>query len=181
MTTEQFGTAFSFLITLVAVIAGFTSSMRKMEKERGREYANMLYGVWVEIIVTFFPFLIYVLVDTFKNDISHVLKTPELAVAAAVLSGQAVLKLLHQVVGVASLNEARERIVFLAVMGLLVFLLAVVTVGLISYMDIESRPWFVGPIQLLLLAFALPMYSALAGAGLLIRAREQSIKDLSHH
>ena len=172
MTPEQLGLALSALVTVAAVVAGFSSSMRRVERAKGREYANMLYSVWVEIIVTFFPFVLYVLVGAFKNDIAHVLQTPELAVAAAVLSGQAVLKLLHQVIGMPSLRQARDRIVFLAMLGLLVFLLSVATIVLIAAAD--TKPWFIGPVQLLLLAFALPLYSALAGAALLLRAQESA-------
>jgi heme/copper-type cytochrome/quinol oxidase subunit 2 len=172
MATEQLSIALTFLVMLIAIIYGFLSSMRKVETEKGREYADMLYGVWVEILVTFFPFLIYVLVGAFKDDVAHVLQTPELAVAAAVLSGQAVLKLLHGAIGIPTLREARERIVFLAMLGLLVFLLSVATIVLIASAD--QHPWFVGPVQLLLLALALPLYSALAGAALLLRGQESN-------
>lgn len=170
MTSEQLVTALVSILTLMAIIFGFTSTMRKVETEKGRKYATMLYGVWGEIFVTFFPFLIYVLVDMFKNNVAHVLQTPELAVAAAVLSGQAVLRLLHQVIGMPTLVEARERIVFLAILGLLVFLLSVVTIVLIA--SSNEHPWFVSIIQLALLALALPLYSALAGAAILLREEE---------
>jgi hypothetical protein len=171
MTPEQFTTSAMVLITIVTVVYAFMGSMKQAEKEKGRDYATMLYGVWVEIFITFFPFAIYFLVDAFKNDVAHVLEAPELAVAAAVLSGQAVLKLVHQAIGMPSLTMSRERIVFLVVVGLLVFLLCVSTVALIAYSDPHTRPWFVGPLQLLLITFALPLYSALAGAAALLRVR----------
>jgi hypothetical protein len=84
-----------------------------------------------------------------------------------VLSGQGLLKLIHNVVGLTALSANRERIVFLATVGLLFFLLSITITALIAATD--EKPWFIGATQLALVAISLPLYSALAGGAILLR------------
>lgn len=166
MDKEQLSAALSVLFLIAMMVVAFRRSMKETENKHGKKYANVMYGVWVEVLFTFFPFVAYLIVSAWKNDISHVLKTPELAVAAAILSGQGLLKFLRSVIGIPALTQSGERVVFLGVLGLLLFLIAIVFIVLIAAS--ESQPWFMGYAQILLVALSLPMYSALAGGGELI-------------
>ena len=175
--------ATQLILTLTALLmigvaaSAFRRSMRNAEAQRGREYANVLYGVWVEIIVTLFPFAVYVVVGAFQNDVPHVLNTPELAVASAVLSGQGILKFLHHAVGSRAVRENPERALFLVVLGLLLFLLSVVVV--VCALMVSIKPWFTAVTQIVLLSFSAIAYSALAGGGkLLERASLSSESDV---
>lgn len=166
MEKEQFAALISVLFLIGMTIYAFSRSMKQTEEKHGPEYATMMYGIWGEILFTFFPFVAYLIVSAWKNDISHILRTPELAVAAAILSGQGLLKFLRSVIGVASLVQNGERVVFLGAIGLLLFLISIVLIVLIAASDVQ--PWFTPYIQILLVSLSLPMYSALAGGGELI-------------
>lgn len=157
----------AIVASVIVVCVAFSLRMRRAEAEHGRKYANMIYGIWIETLVTFFPFAVYFVVAAYRNDLAHVLQTPELAIAAAVLSGQGLLKLVHNIVGLTALSDNRERVVFLATVGLLFFLLAVTITALIAGTD--EKPWFVGATQLALVTISLPLYSALAGGAILLR------------
>jgi len=167
MNSSQLGTFVGISVFVVTACLAFARRMRKAEVQHGSRYANMLYGLWIELLVTFFPFAIYLLVGAYRNDVSHVLQTPELAIAAAVLSGQGLLKLIHNVIGLTALARNRERIVFLATIGLLFFLLSITTTALLA--ATEEKPWFIGAAQLALVTMSIPLYSALAGGALLLR------------
>ena len=172
MDATQLSLTLTALLMLGIIASAFRRSMRKTEAQHGREYANVLYGVWVEIIVTLFPFAVYVVVGAFQNNVAHVLNTPELAVAAAVLSGQGILKFLHHAVGSRAVQENPERALFLVVLGLLLFLLSVVVVVCALLVSIE--PWFTAALQIVLLSFSVLAYSALAGGSKLLALRAQS-------
>lgn len=167
MNAQQLILTLGILVTIAVVAASFSHSMKNLEKQQGRGYANIIYGVWVEVLVTLFPFIVYIVVGTFKNDVADVLETPELAVAAAILSGQGILKFLHGAIGSDAAKRNIERAVFLVALGLLLFLLAIVFVVTISLAS--NKPWFTGVAQLILLSLSIPLYSALAGGGRLLQ------------
>jgi hypothetical protein len=167
MISNQLTTFFAIVAFVTIACLAFSRRMRRTEAEHGRKYANLMYAIWIETLVTFFPFAVYFVVAIYRNDIAHVLQTPELAIAAAVLSGQGLLKLIHNIVGLTALVANRERIVFLATVGLLFFLLSITITALIA--STGEKPWFIGAAQLALVTMSLPLYSALAGGAVLLR------------
>jgi hypothetical protein len=169
MNLDQFSIVFGFLFLLVTIVVNVRYSMKNVLAQKGPEYANMLYSVWVEMLVTYFPFVVYILVGAFQRDIVHVLQTPELTIAAAVLSGQGVFKILHQVISLSDMKEQKERVVFLTSMGLMFFLLSVAFVILLA--SAENKPWFAGLAQLILVSLSLPLYTELAGGSALLQKR----------
>lgn len=169
MTLDHVSIAFGFLFLFGTIVLNVRYTMKNVEAQQGPEYANTLYGVWVEILVTYFPFVVYVLVGTFQRDIALVLQTPELAVAAAVLSGQGVFKILHHVINLSNIKEQRDRVVFLTSLGLLFFLLSVAFVILLASADL--KPWFSGLAQLILVSLSLPLYAELAGGAALLQKK----------
>jgi hypothetical protein len=72
-------------------------------------------------------------------------------------------------VGLTALAANRERIVFLATVGLLFFLLSVTITALVASSD--EQPWFMGAAQLALATVSVPVYSARSGGAILLRQK----------
>ncbi len=171
MTIYHLVLALAVLAVIVAAVVSFSRSMKDAEAKFGREYANALYGVWAEILITLFPFVAYTIVAAFKSNVWHVLETPELAVAAAVLSGQGIVKFLRGGVATDVAKANADRIVFLVVIGLLLFLVSIAFV--VATLLTTTKPWFVAVGQLVLLGVSFPYYSALAASGKLLKFAPQ--------
>lgn len=151
------------VVSFIAIAISFWQSIRDLEKRKGASYASMAIGVWTEILIVLFPFVIYFIIGWWRSDIDVVLLSPELAMASTVLSGQGVLKFFRGFLLARTSIEHVERALWIIVWALFVFAVSLVVVVLIV-VSVPPPP-FVPYVQPPLLFVSVLIYFAMGGTG----------------
>jgi len=112
--------------------------------------------LWAELLFVFLPFLITALALSYKENIISIFYVPEWALAAAILTGQTVVKF------ISGLMRYGENInlgaVALAASGLIVLLLAP-SLAILSFILVSSTPvLWLGILQIVLFCISVFVY-----------------------
>lgn len=151
------------IISFVAIGIAFFTSMKELENKKGAPYASMALGVWGDILLVLFPFLIYFCIGWWRDTIDVVLLSPELAMASTIITGQGMLKFFRGLILSRVLVEHIERALFIVMLTLFLFAISLVVVVLIVIST--PPPDFVAYVQPPLLFVAVVAYFATAGSG----------------
>ena len=112
--------------------------------------------LWAELLFVFLPFLITILALSYKKSIISIFYVPEWALAAAILTGQTVVKF------ISGLMKYGENInlgaVALVISGLIVLLLAP-SLAILSFMLVSPTPvLWLGIVQIVFFCISVYMY-----------------------
>jgi hypothetical protein len=134
-----------------------TSNSSKLPIENPKiNFSDSDATLWAELLFVFLPFLITVLALAYKKSIVSVFFVPEWALAAAILTGQTVVKF------ISGLMKYGENInlgaVALVISGLIVLLLAP-SLAILSFMLVSPTPvLWLGVVQIVFFCISVFFY-----------------------
>jgi len=138
------------------------STKQDIEKEK-RDDISVYLGVGAEALFALFPLIVIGVVLWYDGRLWSILETPEWSFAAAVLSGQTLVKLMS---GTATLDERTDH-QFISLLGAGIFVLllgpSIVTLTFIILSD--YTPLIVSIAQITILIFSLLAFLTIGGLG----------------
>jgi hypothetical protein len=128
-----------------------------------RRDSSVYLGVSAEALFALFPLVVVGIVLSYDGRSSAIFSTPEWSFAAAVLSGQTLVKLLS---GTAALSERIDhRFISLVGAGVFVFLLGPSIVTLTFIILIDQIPLAISIVQVIILLLSLAAFLFVGGFG----------------
>ena len=137
--------------------------MKQDSEKEERDDVNVYLGVGAEALFALFPLIVIGVVLWYDSRLWSILETPEWSFAAAVLSGQTLVKLMS---GTAVLDERTDhRFISLLGAGVFVLLLGPSIVTLTFIILSDCIPWVVSIAQITILIFSLLAFLTIGGLG----------------
>ncbi|MBK8970790.1 MAG: hypothetical protein IPM37_05300 [Hahellaceae bacterium] len=119
---------------------------------------RILLASYSDILFVIMPFIVVLVLKSFKVPVVAVLASPEWALASAVLGGLAVVKLMLGLVSHDKMTRYRERLVFMVAATTFLLLMPSLLLAGIAYV-METPPTFLVYIHPVLLIVAIAVYS----------------------
>lgn len=134
-------------------------SMRSVaSKSIEQAQIKILLASYSDILFVIMPFIVVLVLKSFKVPMIAVLASPEWALASAVLAGLAVVKLMLGLVSHDKMTRYRERLVFLVAATTFLLLMPSLLLAGVAYV-METPPLFLVYIHPVLLIVAIAVYS----------------------
>ena len=125
----------------------------------GRYKHNHVASVWAELLFVSLPFVVLLIVFSFRGPLLQIILHPEWAIAASILAGQAVVRLVSPVIKERVRIIVAENVMLLMVMIIVLVLVPSLTVlALILISEHPSVPLGIAQVALFLLAAAVYFY-----------------------
>ena len=146
-------------------------------REAEQRTVNILFGSYADILFVLLPFAVIALFKSWQSGFQSVLMSYDLAVAAAVLGGLAVVKFILGLLADVRMLKHRERIVFL-VSGTVFLILVPGLLFSVLVLLADPVPEWIMFIQPVLLILAISAYSgAVASTNVLQEQSRQPSED----
>jgi len=124
-----------------------------------KHFVRTMYSCYADILFITFPFLLAGLIRTWNNEGFDILKHPDLSIAALILGGMSLGKLILAIISDTNLSVYKVRFVF--IISLILFcIIGPSLVLLIKILSEQDVPQSVAIIQPLLLLSSIVLYSA---------------------